>query len=123
MMVLKLMHGRHRPDEQTDDWGSSGPYLQIEWLHATLFTTFCLGIKDKEGTEIEFFLDDWEHKKQDGVLVEGLLHYDGVFYGDWEVFEIANDSLLVEAFEISSAKFPKNRDWQDIPKREGVEYD
>ena len=124
MLVLQLLHGRHRPDEILDSWGPDGPLLAIDWLHVTYFTTFCFGIKDGYGP-IEFFIGDWKHKEQDGMLVEGLLHYDGMFYGDWEIYEANSERAKgqqIERFLPELANLPKDRNWEDIPKREECEY-
>ena len=71
MPYLKLFHGRERPDEPLDDWGEPGP---IFGPYPFFHTTYQSDIK---------FDDDR------GVLriVGDLVYYDGMFYGDWSVFD------------------------------------
>ncbi|MCA9078012.1 MAG: hypothetical protein R3C02_26340 [Planctomycetaceae bacterium] len=71
MPYLKLFHGRERPDEQLDDWGEPGPIFgPYPYFHAT-------------------YQSDIKFEDERGVLtiVGDLVYYDGMFYGDWSVFD------------------------------------
>lgn len=72
-VYLELLHGRKSPREQLDDWGEDGPILgPLRWVH----TTYATDVKC------------CPHGEVDGIalpVVEDLLHYDGMFYGDWSV--------------------------------------
>lgn len=111
VLAIKLFHGRQRPDEELSDWGEDGPLLKIEYLHVVYFTTFQLGTPDND----EVWLDDWVHAKQDGILVDGLIHYDGMFYGDWNILHVAASEVDSD-FDPMKALFPFTRHWSDIPK-------
>ena len=111
VLAIKLFNGRQRPDEELSDWGEDGPLLKIEYLHVVYFTTFQLGTPDND----EVWLDDWKHGKQDGVLVDGLIHYDGMFFGDWNVLSVPA-SRVDGDFDPRRALFPLNRHWSDISK-------
>ncbi len=111
VLAIKLFHGRHRPDEQLGDWGEDGPLLKIEYLHVVYFTTFRIGLQEDD----EVWLEPWVHGKQDGVLVDELIHYDGMFYGDWNILHVAASEVDGD-FERDKAVFPLDRRWTDIPK-------
>lgn len=111
VLAIKLFHGRQRPDEELIDWGEDGPLLKIEYLHVAYFTTFRIGTSD----DTEVWLEAWVHGKQDGVLIDDLFHYDGCFYGDWNILSV-QESHVDGDFEPRKAIFPRTRHWSDIPK-------
>jgi hypothetical protein len=116
-LAIKLFNGRHRPDEVLHDWGMDGPLLEIKWLHTTYMTTFVLGLPSASACQ---FLDNWEKGRQDGVFVEGMFHYDGVFYGDYTIGTYVEET---DRFDAGKAVFRKDQDWMDIPKDPDKEYD
>lgn len=70
-MYLKLFHGGNF-GEDLDGWGEHGPVFgPFPFFH----TTYADRIK---------FGDDCELR-----IVEDVIHYDGVYYGDWSCFEDA----------------------------------
>lgn len=79
MMTMKLFHGRKSQNEQLDDWGSDGPLLRIGGFHVTYLSTFRVMLAD----------EDWHFLK----LVDGLLYYDGVFYGDFTIGDTDPETL------------------------------
>lgn len=73
MVYLELIHGRKDPNQKLDDWGEDGPILgPFNWIHTT-YANHIRGFPVTEGDSIDFH------------LVGDMLHYDGVFYGDWSV--------------------------------------
>ena len=71
MPYLKLFHGRETPDEQLDDWGKPGPIFgPFPYFHTTY------------GAHITF-----DHDEGYLSIVGDLVYYDGLFYGDWSVFD------------------------------------
>lgn len=72
MPFLRLFHGRASPDEQLDGWGIEGP---IFGPYSFFHTTY--------GVEIKFDEDN-EHVLN---IVDGLIFYGGMYYGDWSVFD------------------------------------
>jgi hypothetical protein len=74
MVYIRLFHGRTDPDQNMDDWGSDGPVFgPYTYVHTTYTTLIRLGDSDSTCHEL--------HVRQD------MLYYDGVYYGDWTVFE------------------------------------
>lgn len=73
-MYLRLFHGRVTPDEELEDWGKDGPFIgPIKWYHTTYHN------------HIRFATE----QEPDGItltLVDDLLYYKGMYYGDWSVF-------------------------------------
>ncbi len=87
-MYLQLYHGRTSPEQNLDDWGSSGPVFgPLQWFHVTYLSSFrfCYENEPTGDTSGEFF------------FVEDLLHYDGVYYGDWSVF-MSNKENIEESY-------------------------
>lgn len=74
-MYLQLFHGRTNADQQMDDWGLPGPVIgPLAYTHTTYASDVKFGFADTS--------------KSDGWLtvVDGLIYYDGVSYGDWSTF-------------------------------------
>ena len=72
MAYLKLFHGRSSPDEELNDWGVEGPIFgPFPYFH----TTYGIEIKFDEAEG--FVLP----------IVDGFVHYNGMYYGDWSVFD------------------------------------
>jgi len=85
-IYVRLFHGRKDPEEDLDGWGADGPVLgPFEWYHSTYLHHIRVGcwppLEDIE----------WEI-----TAVDGLVYYDGMFYGDVSV---------VSADTVSSAQF------------------
>jgi hypothetical protein len=80
-MFLELFHGRTDPDQQMDDWGSSGPIFEIDSVQFTY------------GWHIKLYTEHNESMEELVVNNKELVHYDGVFYGDLCIFtgELAED--------------------------------
>lgn len=81
-MYLRLIHGRESPDEEMDDWGTNGPcFGPLAWCHITYMSTInlcALGDAQSEGTGPMTGKDPLH-------IHGGLLYYNGVYYGDWEL--------------------------------------
>jgi hypothetical protein len=108
MVALELFHGRSRPDEQLDTWGSQGPVFLVRYVHVTYLCDIKLGIDEPAG---------------DGDLhfVEDLVYYDGCYYGDWSVFPtslLERESHLktrVAAYDPRKATVPEGTEEESIP--------
>ena len=73
MLYLRLFHGRTNPNQNLDDWGTDGPIFgPYEFVHTTYASNLKLG---KENLCDELF------------CFEDMIYYDGVYYGDWTVFD------------------------------------
>ena len=74
MLYLRLFHGREDPEQDMDNWGLDGPIFgPYEFVHTTYNSSIKLGKQNGDC---------------DMLLVAGdMLYYDGVYYGDWSVFD------------------------------------
>lgn len=72
MIAIVLFHGRRDPLGSLEDWGSDGPVFLVSWVHVTYLSRLAVGLAD-DGGDAEI------------SLVEDLVYYDGVYYGDWSV--------------------------------------
>jgi hypothetical protein len=88
-MYLQLMHGRKGKDADMEDWGSDGPcFGPIDFVHITYNTSINVGVSVLcDGGVVD--------NRQTGPMTdapeplrfdEDMLFYDGVYYGDWEIF-------------------------------------
>lgn len=98
-MYLQLFHGRTNPDQQMDDWGSAGPVIgPLNYVHTTYATNVQFGFADESKSA------GWL------TIIDGLIYYDGVFYGDWSTFAQELDeehrARLIE-FDQAKAKTPE----------------
>lgn len=86
-LVLKLFHGRDRPDEVLTDWGFDGPALgPLESVSLTY------GV-------LEICTANECHALP---LINGLVHYDGKFYGDVSV-TLRRLNHVLEPFDVRRA--------------------
>jgi hypothetical protein len=73
MLYIRLFHGRTDPHQDMDDWGSDGPIFgPYEYEHTTYAWDIKLGKPGGNCDEL--------------YVHEGMVYYDGVYYGDWTVF-------------------------------------
>ena len=98
MLYIRLFHGRTDPNQDMDDWGTDGPVFgPYKFVHTTYAYRIALGRADNCD---ELFV----HK-------EDLVFYDGVYYGDWTVFDeqtLHKADFVVAVFEESKASLPKS---------------
>ena len=99
-VALELFHGRARPDQDLDAWGTQGPVFLVDYVHVTYLCDIKLGIPEPAGDGDLHFDDD-------------LVFYDGAYYGDWSVFpaELAESdhslSTRIATFEPAKAEVPR----------------
>jgi hypothetical protein len=96
-VYLYLFHGRRDPAEQMDDWGEMGPTLgPFQFVNSVAGSELSLGY---DGEELK--------------IVDGLVYYDGMWFGDWSVFSAHTfeNSLEMkqrhEVFDQEKAKLPE----------------
>jgi hypothetical protein len=71
-VYIRLLHGRHDPNEEMHDWGFGGPVLgPFDAVHFTYMTDISC-ILDTGETLALRFTDD-------------LLTWEGKYYGDFEI--------------------------------------
>lgn len=96
MVYIRLFHGRTDLDQQMDDWGTDGPVFgPYEFVHTTYGTNLKLGKPDNACSEL--------------FTYEDLLYYEGVYYGDWSVFDettFEKTGFTITPFEQSKADLP-----------------
>lgn len=82
-MYLMLTHGRNSPDEELNDWGSTGLYIgPLRWVHITYNSSINICAANdysQSGTGPMFA------KYSPLYFCNAMLHYNGVYYGDWEL--------------------------------------
>lgn len=85
-VALELFHGRSRPEQKLEDWGSQGPVFLVDYVHVTYLCEIKLGIPEPAGAGDLHFVQD-------------LVYYDGAYYGDWSVFpaELAKSKVSLVA--------------------------
>jgi hypothetical protein len=114
-VYLSLFHGRKTVTETLDDWGSEGPILgPFNYVHTTY------------GEEVKVGNDA---KGRDGVLSHhnGLLYYDGMYYGDWSVFcpETLTPEMQarIQQFDADKTKLPDLADTDEFVCQKCGKYD
>ena len=76
-VYIKLFHGRRDPAQEMDDWGERGPILgPFRWVHTTYGRDIHIGGE----------CPPWD-SVGDLHVRDGMVHYDGIWYGDWSVFD------------------------------------
>lgn len=95
MAYLKLFHGRASPDEKLDGWGEEGPIFGPFPFFHTVY-----------GSEITFDAE----QAHTLPIIDDFVFYDGMFYGDWSVYDgpvdAADESRLTE-FEAGRTQVPR----------------
>ena len=98
MVYIRLFHGRSDPKESLDDWGSDGPVFgPYDFVHTTYGSHVMLGCGNDNCDELYAFDGD-------------MLYYDGVYYGDWSVFDekaFKNAKFTCTLFDAGKARLPK----------------
>ncbi len=85
-VYLKLFHGRKHPDEELDDWGEDGPVFgPLPFVHTTYGNHIKMGYG--HNPESATRLPDYEAVFCELHVIGDLLYYDGMWYGDWAVFD------------------------------------
>lgn len=83
LVALQLFHGRTDPKQDMTDWGTVGPVFLVTYVHTTYGSDIKLGIPHVVAGEEAAGDGDLE------VDDQGLVYYDGVWYGDWSVAPIS----------------------------------
>lgn len=99
-IFLDLYHGRTDPNQDMDDWGSCGPIFEVEG-----------GVTGTYGADLKFCLPRF---RGSGILAvhDGLVFYDGVWYGDWCVYHEVGETTdrtaaRLQEFDQAKADVPK----------------
>lgn len=80
-LYLKLLHGRKDPNEQMEEWGSNGSNIgPLSWCHITYLSSINIGFLN--GSDTAPML----HKKDGMCFIDDMLYFNGIYYGDWELF-------------------------------------
>ncbi len=92
---LRLYHGRIDPKEKLEDWGSEGP---IFGPYESVQMTYGSHIKMHTGSGFDDL--NW---------LEDLIYYDGIFYGDMEIFN-AEEAQKTTPYQEEKSKLPNETD-------------
>ncbi|HEV2327638.1 MAG TPA: hypothetical protein VGY56_02490 [Verrucomicrobiae bacterium] len=95
-VYLELFHGRKTKDEELDDWGTPGPIFgPLAYVH----TTYQDHIKFEQN-------GDWHEL----WLAEGMIFYDGMWYGDWTVFALdGKDEVQLREIKSRLASYEESK--------------
>lgn len=112
MLYLKLFHGR-KLGEELDDWGADGPIFgPLSYVHTTYGYHVKLGEPESPYDNLG-----------DLYVVDDLLYYDGMYYGDWSVFDqsdlLDDDKKKITKYQERKAEPPGTTQvdgWRSIPK-------
>ena len=96
-VYLELFHGRQDPKADMDDWGEPGPMFgPYDGIHTTYAEDIKLVIAGDGYGRL--------------FIADGLVYYNGLYYGDWSVMDAAQITAdlqpRVQAFEQSLAEAP-----------------
>jgi len=95
MLYLYLFHGRENPDQNLDDWGEEGPtFGPLQYVH----TTYRDDIKVLAAGAADSVVLS---------TVGDCLYYDGMYYGDWSVYEADSPTRDLVQIDEAKAKPPK----------------
>ena len=95
-LYLTLFHGRTAPDQEMDDWGSQGPVFgPLSSCHTTYGTDVRLSYLDATGDTCDLH-----------ITKDGLLYYDGIYYGDWSTF-ISDKEEITSDYDPAKATLPR----------------
>ncbi|MBM4103152.1 MAG: hypothetical protein FJ263_03755 [Planctomycetes bacterium] len=97
MVYIRLFHGRTDPGQDMDDWGSDGPVFgPYLFSHTTYGWDIKLGKSNGNCDEL--------------YVHEDMVYYDGVYYGDWSIFNatiLEKSKLKTTIFAPNKAKLPE----------------
>lgn len=80
-LYIELFHGRTDPKQDMDDWGDQGPVFgPFKFVHTTYAHHLKLGLPDALAAEKRREVYDLIISEDD------LIHYGGMYFGDWSVF-------------------------------------
>lgn len=92
-MKMILLHGRHDPDQQLDDWGFTGPVLRhVQYIHS-VYGNLTIGFSSRSAAKAANRLTGWpffddavlEIRQHDDLIM--LTAPEASYYGDWELVE------------------------------------
>jgi len=96
---FRLFHGRQDPAQQMDDWGTDGPVFPASFVHTTYGHHVRLGGPEHGETHLELYVSE-----------DGLVFYDGVWYGDWTVYPPDTEpDLPISVCDQSKAEIPQQQ--------------
>lgn len=106
MPYLRLWHGRRSLDTDLEGWGEDGPtFGPFPFFHMT----YCSEIKFGDDLCLE--------------VVDGLVFYDGLYYGDWSfTTEPSSDALSIDVFDPAKAILPAQCVESSETPRNGGEF-
>ena len=100
MLYLKLFHGREDPAQDMNDWGTDGPIFgPYNYIHTTYVFHIKMGLDSGDVHNL--------------YVMEDMIHYDGMYYGDWSVFPeeiyLKENQSLRQSYDSQKADLPKKK--------------
>jgi hypothetical protein len=89
---VELFHGRDSEDEELDDWGFDGPVVGPFDFVQNTYGIDIRGIRKSKDNEEEI---------HEFPMKDGLIQYDGKWYGDYSVFD---DALILRNLGVFSPR-------------------
>lgn len=81
-IYLYLFHGRKTTTEDVEGWGEEGPtFGPLKYAHTTY------------ANRIHLHGENGEEMGDLHIVEDGLVYYDGMYYGDWSVCCLSEDEL------------------------------
>jgi hypothetical protein len=103
-LYLNLYHGRTDPNKDMDgEWGTNGPIIgpiQFSWTYGSM------KIHDKNWDDFSFITER-----------EGMVFFDGVYYGDFEIMIEATE-LIAKARDDNDRVFLTYEEAKEIINKE-----
>ena len=91
MAFLRLFHGRRNRDEDMNVWGQPGPsFGPFPFFHTTYHSD--IKFDEQNGFALE--------------IIDGLVFYDGWYYGDWTVTDLPDSADELRMFDPQKAVLP-----------------
>jgi len=104
-IYLHFFHGRKNPQQEMQDRGEPGPIFgPYEYAHTTYASDIKLGPTEKDSHDL--------------TIKNGLVYYDGMFYGDWSIHSkdqlSEEEKFFLSAFEAGKAAWPEDANLSEL---------
>lgn len=88
-IYLHLYHGRKDFNASPEDWGTIGPIFKLNGFYMTY------------GWKLKLDVDDNQKEMIDFELKDGMVLYDGIWYGDFNVFAELDEGTEITELDVT----------------------